>query len=585
MRRQGLRYRLYALLWAAWAAFLSLTLPRVQSQTLPDSATGAGRFAALSELEKRGGAAMATLADAREEAEVLRKKVPDEGEWVQLHHANGALSSEGYLVEGEPEGWWRSYDAQGRLSSEGFRENHRLSGLWTFYENGVKKSEILYRQDLKQGAAVHYTPGGFKVEFYEKDLLHGLRSHYDTAGVLLKTEPFFKGERHGLVKKFSPSTGLVIQTQTYKNGILTKQEDLNRRGPAGRRQGLWKDFYPNDRVAWEVPYTDDKKNGYYKAYDTSGNIVKIEKYRMGVLEEDAPELSKIEIYTEYYADGRPKLKAGYKNGRLEGICREYDSATGKVLRGTLFKNGEVVGGGTIDDNGRFQDDWKEYYPNGVLRCKGTFKRGKKQEHWVYYYEDGAVEQEGDFAQGRYEGRWIWYYPNGSVRLQQDYHRGLPDGVSEEYSPSGVCVVKGRYIEGLEEGEWVYIQGEERTEGRYKNGERSGLWKSYWYEKGNALSFRGNFVDGQPHGVHYHYWDNGNLREENRYNMGRRVGHWTKYDENGDILVRVQYNGEEEEVKYNGKRTLTRSEEAEDPDEYYQLRRGSASRDTPERDTP
>ena len=58
-------------------------------------------------------------------------------------------------------------------------------------------------------------------------------------------------------------------------------------------------------------------------------------------------------------------------------------------------------------------------------------------------------------------------------------------------------------------------------------------------------------------------------------MGRRVGRWTKYDESGEILVRVQYNRGEEEVKYNGKRTLTRAEEAADPDEYYQNRRAEA----------
>ncbi|MDE5703339.1 MAG: hypothetical protein K2H70_00790, partial [Bacteroidales bacterium] len=487
-----------------------------------------------------------------------------------LYHADGSLSSEGYVVDGEPEGWWRSYDHEGRLISQGHRKDHLLDGLWTFYENGFKKSEITYYKDIKHGKSTYYFPTGIQEEYYRQGKLDGLRSYYDTLYRLIKTEPFSRGEKHGLAKNYN-TLGEIIYVRTYRSGVLVGQQALNRRDKDGLRQGVWKGFHANDQVAWEVPYVDDLKDGYYKEYDTLGNIVRIEKYVRGVLEEDAPELAKVDIYTEYYADGRPKMKVGYKNGKPEGICREYDSLTGKVVRGTLFRNGEIVGGGIIDDNGYFQDDWKEYYSDGTLKCEGRFRRGRKQGVWTYYYPDGKKEQEGCFAGGRYDGIWTWYYPDGSLRLQQTYYRGLPDGLTEEYDEQGVCIVRGHYVEGLEDGMWTYVQGEERTEGRYKDGERSGLWKSYWHEKGNALSFRGHFIDGQPHGTHYYYWENGKLREEARYSLGRRVGRWTKYDEKGDIIVRVQYNREEEEVKYNGKRTLTRSEEAEDPDEYYRNR--------------
>lgn len=507
---------------------------------------------------------------------VMRGTVPDYGEYVRLYHADGSLSSEGYTVDGAPEGWWRSYDPQGHMLSEGNRRHHRLEGVWVFYQaDGRRKSEITYRQDARHGRSVYYTGKGVQEEYYDKDVLDGLRSYYDTLYRLVKTEPFVQGEKHGLAKDYDPASGEIIYIRVYRKGIPVSQQALNRRDGNGLRQGVWMDFHPNDQTAWEVPYTDGLKNGYYKEYDTLGNIVRIEKYVMGNVEADAPELAAVEVYTEYYANGKPKLRVGYRNGKPEGICREYDSVTGKVVRGTLFKDGEVVGGGIIDDNGYFQDDWKEYYADGTLRCEGRFRKGRKHGQWNYYYPNGALEQTGEFAGGRYEGRWTWYYPDGSVRLQQEYHRGLPDGLTEEYDENGVRIVCGRYVEGLEEGEWVYMRGEERTEGRYKDGQRSGLWKSYWHEKGNALSFRGHFIDGLPNGTHYHYWDNGKLREEARYSMGRRVGRWTKYDESGEILVRVQYNRGEEEVKYNGKRTLTRAEEAADPDEYYQNRRTEA----------
>lgn len=492
------------------------------------------------------------------------KFILEGGEYVKLSHPDGSISSEGYVIDGEPEGWWKSYDIQGGLISEGNRKNHLLDGIWTFYKNGKKTSEITYLKGIKQGFSKYYTSRGREEEFYINDTINGLHSYYDTNGVIIKTIPFIKGEKHGMAKEYNKS-GEIVYIRIYRRDILVSKEAINRRDKFEKKQDIWKEFYASDKLYWEVTYKDSLKNGYYKEYDTLGNIIKIEKYNMGVLEKDAPELAKVEVYTEYFSNGKPRLRVGYKNGKPEGICREYDSVTGKVTRGTLFKDGEVIGGGIIDDNGYFQDDWKEYYANGTLRCEGKYRKGKRSGIWKYYYADGSVEQEGEYVNGKYEGRWIWYYPDGNIKIQQEYYKGLPDGQMEEFNEKGERIAFGKYIEGLEDGEWEYINESERLQGKYRSGEKSGVWKSYWSTKGKNLSFRGSYIDGQPNGTHFYYWENGKLREEAHYSMGRMVGTLSKYDEMGNLIVKVAYNSKEEEVKYNGKRTLDKEDELEKED--------------------
>ncbi|MBQ3850978.1 MAG: hypothetical protein II751_02555, partial [Bacteroidales bacterium] len=43
--------------------------------------------------------------------------------FVTFHYPSGAKSSEGTLVNGQPDGWWRAYDEEGNLLSEGNRKN------------------------------------------------------------------------------------------------------------------------------------------------------------------------------------------------------------------------------------------------------------------------------------------------------------------------------------------------------------------------------------------------------------------------------------------------------------------------------
>lgn len=491
----------------------------------------------------------------------MQDSISEEAEFKQFFYEDGKVSAEGYFLNGQPEGLWKNYDRQGNLVSEGTRKNLLLSGVWKFYQDGKTVAEIRYEDGRKNRESVYYFSDRIVFENFRNDTLQGLKRVTDTTGRLLQTVCFQNGFENGFDRRYNAYGDVALFT-FFKQGRIVFRETVNGRDKQGLRQGSWKDFYENGVLHWECTYRNGMKDGYYKEYDSTGNLLVLQKYVLDVLQEDAPEIAEMTVHTEYYSDGSPKFRVTYRNGKPEGICREYDSLTGRVVRGIVFKDGVVVGSGAVDDEGNLQNDWKEYYPDGKLRCTGSYYKGRKYGKWKYFYPDGKVEQEGEYRNGEYDGRWIWYYPDGKLRMEQEYYLGKLEGESVEYDDSARIIAKGKYEEGLEEGHWMYFQNEEFIEGNYRMGERDGVWRIYWNRNGKKgkLAFQGRYTGGLPDGQHRYFNADGVIREEGFYRLGKRVGTWIGYDKEGQPFIRIRYDENEEESRYNGKRTLTKEEE-------------------------
>ncbi|MBP6658133.1 MAG: hypothetical protein KA284_09765, partial [Bacteroidia bacterium] len=70
----------------------------------------------------------------------------------KFYYPNGTISSEGRLLKGKPDGYWKSYFESGRIKSEGNRLNFKLDSLWKFYnDSGFVTAEYNYREGLKDG--------------------------------------------------------------------------------------------------------------------------------------------------------------------------------------------------------------------------------------------------------------------------------------------------------------------------------------------------------------------------------------------------------------------------------------------------
>ena len=52
----------------------------------------------------------------------------------QFFYPDGSVSSEGTMVNGKPDGYWKSYYQDGTLKSVGKRTNFQLDSIWCFYD-------------------------------------------------------------------------------------------------------------------------------------------------------------------------------------------------------------------------------------------------------------------------------------------------------------------------------------------------------------------------------------------------------------------------------------------------------------------
>lgn len=464
-----------------------------------------------------------------------------------FYHPNGKIASEGTMRNGKPDGYWKTYDEYGNIRSEGNRKNFQLDSLWKFYdENGKLKLTITYKDGKKNGLRTTYLEDRILVDSFADNVKNGYSKILFPDGKLKRITPFKNGLEEGVEKEYAHD-GRLVMIAEYSNGFLKHREYMNGLDPLGRKQGLWKEFYPDGKLKMAGTYRNGVKNGYFKYYDKEGNLVKIEKYIDGVLQEDPPELAVYEIRTDYYPDGNIKVVGSYKDGVAEGVRREY-SHDGKITDSYIMHKGRIIGHGIIDEQGRRQGPWKEYYMDGALRAEGTYTNNLRTGLWKFYHPNGQLEQIGKYdAKGRATGNWKWYYDNGSLRRDENLFEDIHQGDYVEYARDSSILLQGNYVDDIKEGFWVEADNGYREEGSYLEGVRDGEWH-YYYPNGQVY-YEGNFIDGAPDGLHKWYYPNGKVMKQGKYVMGLREGLWKYFDEEGKLTLTIRYE-DGIEVEYN-----------------------------------
>jgi antitoxin component YwqK of YwqJK toxin-antitoxin module len=469
-----------------------------------------------------------------------------------FYHPNGEKSSEGYIKSGKPEGYWKTFSEEGVILSEGNRKNYLLDSIWKFYdENAVLKMEISYLEGKKNGIRTTYRENEKIEENFIDDLKQGLTSYYYPEGEIKKTVIYVDGLEEGIAKEYAED-GRITQLITYKKGFIANRERINRYDSQNKKHGNWKYFFDNDNLKIECIYKHGLKNGYYKEYDIEGNLIHAFKYIEGEKQEFVAELTKLDVKTEYYSDGRVKIKATYKDDKPEGVWRE-NTEDGEIERSYIYKNGIIVGEGVITEQGERDGNWKEYFEDGILKGEGAYDHDLKVGPWTYYHRNGKLEQTGTYdTLGLLKGYWQWFYDSGLIQRKENFKNGIADGLLTEYDELGNVIIEGTYYRGLEDGFWFYELGDHKEEGEYIEGMRDGQWKSYYLN--GDLKFKGKFIEDNPHGEHVWFWDNGKLKDKGSYIMGRKHGDWITYNYDGTAFLIITFeNGIEK--KYDGVKIL------------------------------
>ena len=344
--------------------------------------------------------------------------------------------------------------------------------------------------------------------------------------------------------------------------MIVKEEKINRTDRFGMKQGTWKELYENDSPKSEGFYKDGKRDGIFKEYDSNGRVVKKEEYRNDILIQTVQvEQEKYDVKRSFYPDGSVKSIGTYKKGLPEGVFREYDAKGNLTDTAKVFSEGRLLRQGKLDDQGREQGLWKEFFEDGNLRSEGNYKDGKREGRWSYYFNNRQEEQVGEYSKGKPTGEWKKFFADGKLQRKEFYENGKENGIMTEYAPdspeaSGQVIAEGNYVDGKKEGIWKFNNNKYIAEGKFAEDKEEGAWKQFYTD--GKLAFEGDFVEGQENGEHKYFYEDGKLKESRIYRLGLREGVWKKFDAAGILIIEITYsNGNE--IKLNGVKISSQKE--------------------------
>ena len=88
-------------------------------------------------------------------------------------------------------------------------------------------------------------------------------------------------------------------------------------------------------------------------------------------------------------------------------------------------------------------------------------------------------------------------------------------------------------------------------GRVQVGKRVGPW--VWYHENGQIMYKGSYKDGKQDGLWIQYYMNGQLSSKGTYKSGKKEGAWVIYDSDGKKYFKGDRNRQGSGIYMNGNR--------------------------------
>lgn len=179
-----------------------------------------------------------------------------------------------------------------------------------------------------------------------------------------------------------------------------------------KRTGVWKKFYPNNRIRYEGQFKDGKEIGIFKFYDitSSNHPIIIKKFRE----------NNDSVFTQFYTTKGILQSEGYFINRKRVGKWTYFFPTKKKMSEEHYKDGELHG---------FVIN---YYPNGKITEKTAYMMGVKHGTSLQFTSDGDILEEVNYKEGKLHGLAKYYDVKGKLKEQGNYAEGKRVGKWEYY---------------------------------------------------------------------------------------------------------------------------------------------------------
>jgi len=107
-----------------------------------------------------------------------------------------------------------------------------------------------------------------------------------------------------------------------------------------------------------------------------------------------------------------------------------------------------------------------YYPDGeTIYMQSDFVEGRQNGEYIEYYQNGQINYKYSFKNGIEDGEWVWYNEDGALLKKENYKDGKLHGDWVTYHDNGQIYVKGQFENGEEIGEWFQWDAEGNPEER------------------------------------------------------------------------------------------------------------------------
>ncbi len=298
-------------------------------------------------------------------------------------------------------------------------------------------------------------------------------------------------------------------------------------------------------------------NGLWKFYTTKTNTLVTEGFFKNGLRDGQ--------WASYHANGKRKELADYREGKLFGPARFFDS-NGFVVKEMIFQDSILVG----KYSEYFGSEAGDYYINpSQLKLEGNYKEGKKEGQWLTYFPGGELAVREFYVDGLREGPYFEFDIEGNVLAEATAKKGQFDGVFKSFSLPNVPLQTGNYKNGVKVGPWKsFFPGTKITEAeelyddfgnrigewnyyyetgrlarkeRYENNVAVGVWEEYFPNK--EISKRKTYVLGVPEGDYVENHSSGKPSVQGQYEGGAKVGVWKNFYPDGQLYALGEYKND------------------------------------------
>lgn len=217
-----------------------------------------------------------------------------------------------------------------------------------------------------------------------------------------------------------------------------------------------------------------QQNDTLRRKDPNGwDFIQVRSYNVVIAEGYLNKGVREGVWNEYYPTVVPSSVTTYLHGKKDGLAMKI-TAAGMVEVVEHYKNDKLEG------------PYRMYNSEGMgLLEESFYSEGKKHGGYTKWYKNGQKQETGVFTNGVREGKSIWYFETGAIAAEYNYSNGEIDGDVTTYYPNSKPSAYGKYKKGIQTGPWkeYHENGNIKAEGNYANGEKDGEWKNY-DDKGN-----------------------------------------------------------------------------------------------------